>query len=391
MDEIRNNFPIYAHHPALSYLDTASTAQVPQQVVDAMATYYTTHCSNVHRGLYPIAAVTDQKVGEARSAVADFIGAAQEEIVFTSGSTDALNMLASALAGTLSKGDTIVLTRYEHHANLLPWQQLSQKVGAQIEYIDEANIEKAITERTKIVSVSSVSNALGIQTPLAAIRDRAKEVGAVFIVDHAQGVVHGPTDVRLIGCDFLVFSGHKLYGPTGVGALFGTHEWLERLEPVRFGGGMVSRASYEEATWAPTPSKFEPGTPPIAAIIGLHAAIEFVTSIGWDAIQSRERLVRTQLLECLNQMEGVNVLGPTDPDVNAGVVSFTLDSVHPHDIADILGYQNVAVRAGHHCAMPLMTHLGVSGTVRASIGLYNTRADIIAFEKALHTVKEKFE
>lgn len=395
--DIKKHFPIFQNHPDLVYLDSASTTQTPQVVLDAMNSYYTNYRANIHRGVYKLSAEATEMYESARKVVAKFINAQFEEIIFTSGSTQGLNMLAGTLGSRLKSGDNVVLTRMEHHANLIPWQEASKRYGFDVRWIELENYElrirnqelaKAIDEHTKIVSFVHVSNTLGTVNPIENIIAQAKKVGAITIIDAAQSVAHMPIDVKKIDCDFLVFSGHKMYGPTGVGVVYGKRERLETLEPYMFGGDMIKEVTFEKATWHDIPWKFEAGTPNIAGAIGLAAAVQFIESIGFDKIQENERKLNLYALEELRKISGLEIIGPQENRV--GVISFALNSIHSHDIATILDQNNVAVRAGHHCTMPLMQYLGLSGTTRASFGMYNTMEDVDRLMSGIKEVQKIF-
>lgn len=409
LSTINTNFPIFKNHPNLVYLDNASTTQTPQMVLDAMNEYYTTNRANIHRGIYNLSTEATKKYEEARNKIARFINAEPEEIIFTSGTTHGLNLLAYTL--NFSKGDNIVLTRLEHHANLIPWQTVAKCTGAELRFIeltseheiDLQSAKKLIDKNTKLVSFTALSNTLGTKVNVEKIVQCAKKVSAITIVDAAQIVSHEPIDVKKLGCDFLVFSGHKMYGPTGIGVLYGKKELLEKLDPFFYGGDMVQEVNYEAATWADVPQKFEGGTPNIAGAIGLGAAVDFIQEIGWGAIQKNEQELTAYLFSKLPQFINLVTnprLDGLGPDQTSGVgvgehhnsiISFTIDGVHPHDIAEILNRHNIAIRAGHHCTMPLMKHLGITGTARVSMGLYNTKEDIDKLITALEEVKNIFK
>jgi cysteine desulfurase/selenocysteine lyase len=392
---IKNHFPIFKNHPKLVYLDNASTAQTPQIVLDAMSEHYTTNRANIHRGIYNLSTEATKKYEEARNKIAEFINAEPDEIIFTSGTTHGLNLLAYSLQ--FSKGDNIVLTRLEHHANLIPWQTVAKCTGAELRFIeltpeheiDLQSAKKLIDKNTKLVSFTALSNTLGTKVNVETIVHHAKKVNAITIVDAAQLVSHQPIDVKKLDCDFLVFSGHKMYGPTGIGVLYGKKDLLEKLDPFFYGGDMVNEVSNETATWADVPQKFEGGTPNIAAAIGLGAAVDFIQEIEWETIQKNERELVEYLFSKLPKF--VNIIGSNLNSERSGIISFTIDGVHPHDIAEILNRHNIAIRAGHHCTMPLMKHLGISGTARVSLGLYNTKEDIDKLIIALEEVKNIFK
>lgn len=396
--QYKKDFPVFEHHPELVYLDTAATALVPRPVIAAINEYYEQYPANIHRGLYDLSATASQKYESARNDIAQFIGADEREVIFTAGTTASINMLALMLESALEPGDVIVLTRFEHHANLLPWQQLAKKHRCELRFIeltseydiDMASLHAVLDQRVKIVAFSMMSNTLGTIAPATAIIDAAKAVGAITVCDAAQIIAHMPLDVRALDCDFLAFSGHKLYGPTGVGVLYGKQSVLEKLEPVFVGGDMVREVSYASATWADAPTAFEAGTPDIAGVIGLGAAVRYLTAIGWGAIVEMEHRLTAHAVECLKNMPGVRIIGPEQADIRGAVISFVIDGVHPHDIAQIMSDRHIAVRAGHHCTMPLMRHLGLSGTARVSFGIYSTEADINRFIEAIQVTQEIF-
>lgn len=377
--KIQDDFPIFRHHRGLVYLDGAASTQTPDVVVKAMQEYYEHFRSNVHRGIYRLSGEATERYEAARAAVAGYIGAESSRIVFTSGATASLNILAYAIAKTLRTGDNVVLSEMEHHANIVPWQMLSKQYGFEIRYIrltDALILQEdlPIDEKTKVVSVTYVSNTLGTVNPVPRIMQAAKNVGAIGIVDAAQAIAHMPIDVNMLGCDALVFSGHKMYGPTGIGVLYGTRELLEKLDPVFFGGDMVKMVTFEDATWNDVPYKFEPGTPPVAGALGLAAAVRYLEKAEMKQIQKHEAEITAYALEKLKGLPEVTVLG--SPAHRIGIIAFTLSGIHPHDVATVLDEDSIAVRAGHHCTMPLHALLGLPGSVRISIGIYTSREDI---------------
>lgn len=401
MKDIKSQFPIFQKHPDLVYLDSAASTQTPQVVLDAMDEYYTEYRANIHRGLYDLSARATEKYEEAREKVAAFIGAEKNEVIFTSGTTHGLNLLARGLCKNLKAGDNIVLTSLEHHANLVPWQEYAREKGVELRFIelndnyelDINSTKQRIDKNTKVVSFSLVSNVLGTITiaNIPEIFEYAQSVGAITVVDAAQAMAHMGPDVKVLDCDFLVFSGHKMYGPTGIGVLYGKKERLETLEPFFYGGDMIREVTYEKSSWADIPERFEGGTPNIAGAIGLGAAVDFIQSIGILNIIQHEVPLQEKLFEELNKIEGLKIIGPEFGEPRIGVVSFTLEGIHPHDIAEILNRDNVCIRAGHHCAMPLMKKLNLFGTNRISIGVYNTEEDIEKCVAAIQKVKTIFK
>lgn len=363
-----------------------------------MKEYYEEYGVNVHRGMYALSDWATVEYEAAREKIARFVRAEKQEIVFTSGTTHGLNMLAEILCRDLKAGDGIVLTRIEHHANLIPWQEQAKKRGLVLKFIeltddltlDMESAKQVIDEKTKVVSFTAISNVLGTITPAKDLVALAHAVGAYAVIDAAQGIVHKKTNVKDLNCDFLVFSGHKLYGPTGIGVVYGKKEHWERLEPFFFGGDMIKYVTYECAEWAEVPNKFEAGTPSIAAAIGLGAAVDFVEGIGWEVIEHHETEISQYLFNQLSRIEGLTIIGPKNSAFRSGVCSFVLNGIHPHDIGDLLDQQHIAVRVGHHCAMPLIQMLGLTGTVRTSLGVYNTKEDVDRLVKGIEKVKQIF-
>lgn len=400
VQEVRRQFPILDQevngHP-LVYLDSAATSQKPLQVIEAVEDYYKRYNSNVHRGVHTLGSMATDGYEGAREKVRRFIHASSmEEIIFLRGTTTAINLVASSYGkANVGEGDEIVITPMEHHSNIIPWQQLAKATGAELKYIPleedgTISIEKAretITENTKIVSVMHVSNVLGTINPVKEITSIAHENGAVMVVDGAQSVPHMKVDVQDIDADFFAFSGHKMCAPTGIGVLYGKKKLLKNMEPVEFGGEMIDFVGLYDSTWKELPWKFEGGTPIIAGAVGLGAAIDFLEDIGLDNIEAHEKKLARYALDQLKDKEGVTVYGPQD---RAGIVTFNSDDVHPHDLATVLDSEGVAVRAGHHCAQPLMKWLDVTATARASFYLYNTEEDVDKFTASLQTAKEYF-
>jgi cysteine desulfurase/selenocysteine lyase len=398
--EIRKQFPILDQeingHP-LVYLDSSATSHKPIHVIDEVARYYRTYNSNVHRGVHTLGNYATEGYEGAREKVRKFINSkSTKEIIFTRGTTAALNLVATSYARKhCSEGDEIVITPMEHHSNLIPWQQVARITGATLKYIPLQedgsihldDVRKTITPQTKVVSVVHVSNVLGTQNPIKEITKIAHDNGAVMVVDGAQSVPHMHVDVQDLDCDFFAFSGHKMCAPTGIGVLYGKKKFLEEMEPVEFGGEMIDFVELQDSTWKELPWKFEGGTPIIAGAIGLGAAIDFLQSIGLDNIHNHEQKLVTYAMEQLSMVEGFQAYGPKE---RAGIVTFNLDDVHPHDLATVLDAEGIAVRAGHHCAQPLMKWLDVTATARASFYLYNTEEDVDVLVKGLIKTKEYF-
>lgn len=402
-DDIRSYFPILNQeingHP-LVYLDSAATSQKPIQVIEAIKNYYEFENSNVHRGVHTLGNRATDSYEGAREKVRKFINAnSTEEIIFTRGTTTALNIVAQSYGRTnVGEGDEIIITYMEHHSNLIPWQQLAKEKGATLKYIDLESdgtlsldkVRATITDKTKIVSMAYASNVLGTINPIKEIAAIAHEHGAVMVVDGAQGVPHFKTDVQDLDCDFLAFSGHKMCGPTGIGVLYGKKALLENMEPVEFGGEMIDFVGLHESTWKELPWKFEGGTPIIAGAIGLGAAIDFLQEIGLDTIEKHEHDISRYAIDQMQTINGLSIYGPLDPAKRSGLVTFNLDDVHPHDVATVLDMNGIAVRAGHHCAQPLMKWLQCTATARASFYVYNNEEDIDRLVAGLRTAKEYF-
>ena len=406
---IRKDFPIFTRTirdgKRLVYLDSGATSQKPQVVIDAEIDFYTKHNAAAHRGAHQLAEEATELFEASRQTVADFLGAKSEEIVFTKSATESLNLLAYAFSNAepgskfaIGPEHSIVVSEMEHHANLIPWQQLAKRSGAELKWfgvtsdgrLDESNIESLITEKTKIVAITQQSNVLGTINNLDQIIKKAHQVGALVIVDACQSVPHIPVDVRMLGADFLAFSGHKILGPTGVGVLWGRYDLLNELPPFLFGGSMIENVTMTDASWAEAPRKFEAGVPNMAQVVGLAAGIKYLQAIGLDAVHEHEKALTAYLLEQLAQIPGVSVLGPLDVSLRGGTVSFTLDGIHPHDLGQYLDSAGIAVRTGHHCAWPLTRALGVPATTRASLYLYNDVSDIDALVTAVKEAKEYF-
>ena len=382
----------------LVYLDSGATSQKPIQVIEAESNFYKSSNAAVHRGAHLLAEEASLAYESARQKVADFIGAKLEETIFTKSATESINAIAYSFGNStkgsmfhLDTGDEIVVTEMEHHANLIPWQQLAKRTGAKLRWLsvnpdgrlDLANIDEIINKKTKIVAFTHQSNVLGTIPPIKLIVEKAKSVGAITVLDACQSAPHFKINVNDLDIDFAAFSGHKMLGPTGVGVLWGKEELLEQMEPFLFGGSMIDSVEMDSATWAELPRKFESGVPNMAQAVGLGAAIDYLNNVGMDNIHNHEIALTKQLLTGLQHIQGVKVVGPTDLSDRGGVVSFTIDGVHPHDVGQVLDQYGIAVRTGHHCAWPLMRKLNQVGTTRASFHLYNTSEEV---EKLLSTI-----
>ncbi|MGP4109022.1 cysteine desulfurase [Virgibacillus sp. L01] len=400
VNAIRQQFPILNQevngHP-LVYLDSSATSQKPLQVIEAVDAYYRQDNSNVHRGVHTLGTRATDKYEGAREKVRRFINAnSTAEVIFTRGTTTSINTVAYSYArANLKAGDEIVITPMEHHSNIIPWQQAAKATGATLKYIPlQANgtftlddVRETITDNTKVVAVTHVSNVLGTVNPVKEVAQIAHQNGAVIVIDGAQGAPHMKIDVKEMDCDFYAFSGHKMCGPTGIGVLYGKKELLEEMEPVEFGGEMIDFVNLYDSTWKELPWKFEGGTPIIAGAIGLGAAIDFLNDVGLENITAHEQKLADYALENLRKIDGISIYGP---EKRAALVTFNLDDVHPHDTATVLDSEGVAVRAGHHCAQPLMKWLDVVATARASFYLYNTEEDIDRLVDGLLKTKEYF-
>ena len=399
--KIREDFPILkqmVNGKPLVYLDNAATSQKPQTVIDALVRYYTTENSNVHRGVHTLSQQATEDYEAARSRVRQFINAQEDqEIVFVRGTTEGINLVAQTFGRqNIGEGDEIIISTMEHHSNIVPWQILCQEKGARLRIIpinDAGELlldeyEKLLSPRTKLVSIVHQSNALGTINPAEEIVAMAHLQGVPVLLDGAQSIAHMPIDVQKLGCDFYAFSGHKLYGPTGIGALYGKAELLESMPPYQAGGEMIRSVTFEKTLYNSLPNKFEAGTPNIAGSIGLGAAIDYVTELGMERITAYESQLLEYGTECLSKIGGLQIIG-TAPR-KAGVLSFIMDSAHPHDIGTILDAEGIAVRTGHHCAQPLMDRFGVPATARASLAFYNTKEEIDALVKGIDRVNEVF-
>ncbi|RMH50652.1 MAG: cysteine desulfurase [Zetaproteobacteria bacterium] len=401
IEQIRAQFPALqqqAHGHPLAYLDNAATTQKPQCVIDAVRRYYEQDNANIHRGVHMLSERATAAYEGVRVSIADFFHAGDPcEVIFTRGATEAINLVAASWgAANLRAGDEILLSAMEHHSNIVPWQMVARRTGAVIRVLPMdgrgalcmEQLDALLTERTRLVGVVQMSNALGTVNPVAEIIERAHAVGAVVLVDGAQSAAHMPIDLQALGADFFVTSAHKMYGPTGIGVLIGRRALLEEMPPWQGGGDMIRTVRFQESSYAPLPHKFEAGTPNIAGVIGFGAAIDWLSAIGFPAIAEAERTLLAYATERAMAFDGLRIIG-TAPH-KACVLSFVLDGVHPHDLGTILDSEGVAIRAGHHCAMPVMEHFGLPATARASLAIYNTRAEIDALFCALKKARALF-
>ncbi|WP_195267804.1 SufS family cysteine desulfurase [Eubacterium sp. 1001713B170207_170306_E7] len=398
LDWIRNSFPFLKNNP-LVYLDNAATSQKPECVLQAEKNFYEQFNANPFRGLYSLAEKATEQYEEARCTVQHFIGASSsKEIVFTRNATESLNLVAYSWgAQTLQPGDEIVVSVMEHHSSLLPWQQAAQRTGAVIKYlecdpqggIEEENLRRILTDQTKIVAVTHMSNIFGRINDLKRISQICHEKGAVVVADGAQSVPHIPVDVSALGVDFLAFSGHKMLAPMGIGVLYGKESLLEKMPPFLCGGEMIESVSRTEITLAPVPHKFEAGTVNAAGAVALAAAIRYIKDLGFKTIQERDEILTAMAMEAMQAIPGITILGSEHPGEHHGILTFTLEGVHPHDVAAVLDADHIAVRAGHHCAQPLLQYLSIPSATRASIAFYNTEAEIHQFTKSLGQIRRK--
>jgi cysteine desulfurase/selenocysteine lyase len=400
---VRADFPIFRRRPGgreLVYLDSGATSQKPQVVIDAQAEHLRSHNANVHRGVYALAQEADAAYDEARRRVAAFVGAAPRTTIFCKNVTEAINLVAYSWGrANVGAGDAVLITQMEHHANLIPWQMLCRERAAELRYLEvdehgELSLAQLDAELArgdvKLVAFAHVSNVLGTINPVAEIAARARAAGATTLVDGAQAVPQMPVDVAALGADFYGWTGHKALGPTGVGVLHGRAELLEAMEPFLTGGDMIASVDFHSVTWNELPYKFEAGTPPIAEAVGLGAAVEYLDTLGMERARAHERALTAYMLERLVEVPGLRVVGPPDAERRGALASFTIDGIHPHDVAELADRGGVCIRAGHHCAQPLMRCLGVGATARASLGVYNDAADIDALIDALQAGREIF-
>lgn len=397
MTEYKADFPLLSGKD-LVYLDSAATSQRPTVVLDKMREYHQQHNANPHRGIYGLSMASTEAYETARKAVANFVGSKENEIIFTKNATESLNLLAYSYGmGQLNTGDKVVISIMEHHSNLVPWQMVCKEKNASLEYLylDEhyqlQGIEETITQGTKIVAITHCSNALGIITPLEKIIAQAHAVGAVVIVDASQSVPHMPVDVKALDIDFMVFSGHKLMGPLGIGVLYGKSALLKNMKPFLLGGDMIETVTEQDTTFASVPMRFEAGTQNVSGAVGLHAAIDYLLSVGWDKVASIESELLAYGKSRLKALPYVEMYCPEDNDRQIGVISFNLKGIHAHDVAEVLNSENICIRVGHHCAQPLMQHLKVQSTCRISFYLYNNKEDIDRFISAIEKTYERFE
>jgi len=398
-DALRSDFPIFANSmQPLHYLDSAASSQKPNRVIDAISTCYREHYAPVHRGLYPLAEIASQNYETARQTLANFINAASaNQLIFTRSATEAINMIASGWANQkLQPGDLVWVSQMEHHSNYLPWQRVCRKLGANLRIIPldnsgQLDLEKTVElfgKKTRLIAVTQVSNVLGVINPIKQIVERANCHSIPVLVDAAQAIGHMRVDVEDLGCDFLVASAHKMCGPTGIGLLYGKAARLNETEPLLLGGGMVDEVHLDTSSWADIPARFEAGSPNLAGALGFAAAADYLLDIGWESITSRINELTISAFEMLSETAGIQIYGPPRNIRRAGILSFNIEGIHSHDIAHVAAERDVAIRAGHHCCQPLMQHLGISGTARASFSFYNNEQDIAALVGAIHDAKQ---
>ncbi len=402
--KIRQDFPILnrrVHDKPLIFLDSAASSQKPLAVIEAMDAYYRTTHANVHRGVHTLSEEATMQYEGARKKIARFINAkSSREVIYTRNATESINLVAFTWGRAhIRAGDEILLTESEHHSNIVPWQMIAREADAVVRYLpvdaqgylDTSALDTMLTRKTKIVALASMSNVLGTIFPVQEVIQRAQAIGAKVLIDGAQGVPHLPTDVQALGCDFLAFSGHKLCGPTGIGVLWGKRDLLEDMPPFMGGGDMISRVTYQGAVWNELPWKFEAGTPAIAEAIGLGVAVDYLSALGMPNVRQHERELIAYALDRLAEVPGLTLIGPDDPDRRGGVATFTLDDIHPHDVAAVLDAEGIAIRAGHHCAMPLHQKMGLVASSRASFYIYSTPEEIDCLVEALYKVKTIFK
>ena len=395
-ETIKKDFPIF-NNSDLVYLDNAATTHKPQSVLNAVDRLYTEANANVHRALYSLGSESTERFENSRTKVADFINSnSAKEIIFTSGTTESINLLARSLGNTLNPGDEILISEMEHHSNIVPWQLTAERTGTTLNYIpvtetgelDLSEPEHYFKPNTKIVSITHISNVLGTINAVKKLAEMAHDMGALFIVDGAQGVPHLQVNVQDLGCDFYAFSGHKMLGPTGIGTLWGKTELLNEMDPFMGGGEMIETVTMESSTWNEIPYKFEAGTPNFAQAVGLGAAVDYLKIIGMSTIAEHEKTLTAYALNKINQIEGIRIHGSADK--RAGVISFNVDRIHPHDLAQFLNEENIALRVGHHCAQPLLSTLGETATARLSFYIYNDESDVDKFYNSLTNIRKYF-
>lgn len=403
-ENVRDDFPILHQHVGnkpLIYFDNAATTHKPKAVIDVLTRFYQQDNSNVHRGLHALSMRSTDGYEDARARVAKFINAAApEEIVFTRGTTESINLVAQSWgSANLKKGDVVLITEMEHHSNLVPWQLITQRTGATLRYVpvvgvnaegglDLAALDKLLTPEVKLFAFTHISNTLGVINPIAELCARAKKVGALTLVDAAQSIGHEPLDVQALGCDFLAFSGHKMAGPTGIGALYGRRALLDAMPPWQGGGGMIANVEYSGSTWKPSPERFEAGTPNVADAIALHAAIDYLDGLGRARIAEHDHKLSSYAYAALSELPGIRILGPKGE--RGGLVSFALEAAHAHDVVTFADQDGIALRGGHHCNQPLMRKLGLPSTVRASFYVYNNTAEIDALVASMRRIQKFF-
>jgi cysteine desulfurase/selenocysteine lyase len=401
--DVKADFPIFERRPGgreLIYLDSGATAQKPRAVIEAQAEHLRSHNANVHRGVYALAQEADAAYDDARRRVAAFVGGDPRTTIFCKNVTEAINLVAYSWGRVnIGRGDAVLITQMEHHANLVPWQVLCRERGAELRYLDvdergELSLSRLDAELArddvKLLAFAHVSNVLGTINPVAEMTARARAAGVITLVDGAQAVPQLAIDIGALGADFYAWTGHKAVGPTGVGVLHGRAELLDAMEPFLTGGDMIASVDFQSVTWNELPFKFEAGTPPIAEAVGLAAAVDYLAALGMDRVREHERSLTAYMLQRLDEVPGLRVVGPPEAERRGGLASFTLEGIHPHDVAELADRGGVCIRAGHHCAQPLMRCLGVGATARASVGVYNTRADIDALVAALQAGREIF-
>lgn len=396
--DIRGDFPIFSQHPELVYLDSAATSHKPESVIAGITNFYRSENSNIHRGIYDLAAQTSAKYEAVRQKIASLIGAdSEKEIVYTSGTTDSINLVAHGfLAQRLNPGDEVLISAMEHHANLIPWQMVCKWRGAKLRIIplnakgeiDIKTFQGMLSDRVKMLAVVHISNSLGSINPVEEMISEAHKYDIPVLLDGAQSIAHVPVDVKALDCDFLAFSGHKMFGPTGIGVLYGKAAYLEEMQPVRFGGDMIRLVSYEDTTFAPAPQKFEAGTTNIAGVIGLGYAVDYLAAFDRGEIHKRMKELRAYALDKLREVPEIRIIGQSDHC--SGIVSFMLGNVHPHDVATFLGAEQIAVRAGHHCTQPLMDLLEIPATTRASFSIYSQEEEIDRLAAELKNIHRFF-